>query len=80
MAYMRTHSTGISTNSEFGSILGSALYMSPLVAPVATGETAEKMKNNYTYTDDNGETKLYDLPTDAEGNPYTIAPFVGSYQ
>lgn len=80
VAYMRTHSTGISTNSEFGSVLGSALYMSPLVAPVATGEVADKMKKNYTYTDDNGETQYYDLPADAEGNPYTIAPFVGSYQ
>lgn len=80
MAYMRTHSTAISTNSEFGSILGSALYLSPLVVPVATGEVAEAMKNNYTYTDDNGEIQLYDLPADANGNPYTIAPFVGSYQ
>ena len=30
IAYMRTNSTGVSTNSEFGSILGSSLYLSPI--------------------------------------------------
>ena len=62
LAYMRTHSTGVSENSEFGSILGSALYMSPLLTPTLTGAKAEEMVNTYAG---------YDLPRDANGNVYT---------
>lgn len=43
IAYMRTHSTGISTNSEFGSALGSALYLSPILTPTLTGDAATEM-------------------------------------
>ena len=42
LAYMRTHSTGVGTNSEFGSILGSALYLSPILTPTLTGDAARK--------------------------------------
>ena len=44
---MRTHSTGVGTNSEFGSILGSALYLSPILTPTLTGDAAEKMIETY---------------------------------
>lgn len=71
MAYMRTHSTGISTNSEFGSILGSALYLSPLMAPTATGDVAKGMIDKYSD---------YELPRAANGDPYTIAGNFGTYQ
>ncbi len=71
LSYMRTHSTGISTNSEYGSVLGSALYMSPILTPTVSGAYAETMKA--TYAD-------YDLPTDENGNPYTIASYGGAYQ
>ena len=47
LAYMRTHSTGVGTNSEFGSILGSALYLSPILTPTLTGDAAEKMIETY---------------------------------
>lgn len=70
IAYMRTHSTGVSTNSEYGSILGSALYLSPILTPTLTGEAAQKMID--TYSD-------YDLPRDANGNPYTVPGYGGSY-
>ena len=44
LAYMRTHSTGVGTNSEFGSIFRvSALYLSPILTPTLTGDAAEKM-------------------------------------
>ena len=79
LSYMRTHSTGISTNSEFGSILGSALYMSPILTPTVTGDVAQKMINTYEYDKETGE-KLYDLPRDPNGDPYTIAGFGGTYQ
>ena len=72
LAYMRTHSTGVSTNSEFGSILGSALYLAPTLAPVATGSVAEAMKAYYSD---------YDLLTDPNtGLPYTVPGYGGSYQ
>ena len=71
VAYMRTHSTGISTNSEYGSVLGSALYLSPLLSPIVTGDRAKDMINTYS---------AYDLPCDANGNPYTIVGFEGTYQ
>jgi len=71
IAYMRTHSTGVSTNSEFGSILGSALYLSPILTPTLTGDAANKMIN--TYSD-------HDLPRDANGDPYTVPGYGGAYQ
>ena len=71
IAYMRTHATGISTNSEFGSALGSALYLSPILTPTLTGDAATDMIDYY---------KTYDLPRDANGNPYTVPGYGGAYQ
>lgn len=71
IAYMRTHSTGISTNSEFGSALGSALYLSPILTPTLTGEAAKGMIETY---------KDFDLPRDENGNPYTVPGYGGAYQ
>ncbi len=71
LAYMRTHSTGIGTNSEFGSVLGSALYLSPILTPTLTGDAAKEMIK--TYSD-------FDLPRDANGNPYTVPGYGGTYQ
>ncbi len=70
ISYMRVHSTGIDENSTYGSVLGSALYLSPILPVVLTGDAAK------------GQTELYsnyDLFTDADGNPYTIPGYVGSY-
>lgn len=71
LAYLRTHSTGVSTNSEFGSILGSALYLSPILTPTLTGDAATAMINAFPQ---------YDLFTDENGNPYTIPGYIGGYQ
>ena len=70
IAYMRTHSTGVETNSEFGSILGSALYLSPILTPTLKGDAAQAMIDNYAG---------YDLPRDENGDPYTIPGYGGSY-
>ena len=78
VAYMRTHSTGVTTNSEYGSILGSALYLAPTLAPIALGETAAAHSQKYEY-DAEGNQK-YQLITDPQGNPYTIPGFAGTYQ
>ena len=72
LAYMRTHSTGVSENSEFGSILGSALYMSPTLAPVALGDVAKKMNAYYTGMG-------YEIATDANGNPYSVPMYFGTF-
>ena len=71
LSYMRTHSTGVSTNSEWGSILGSALYMAPVLTPTVWGDYADKMVETYS---------KYDLPRDPNGNPYTVVGYGGSYQ
>lgn len=78
VGYMRTHSTGVSTNSEFGSILGSALYLAPTIAPVAYGDVADGLRNKYEI-DAKTEKQIYELPTDANGNPYTVPGAFGTY-
>lgn len=72
LSYARVHSTGVSENSEFGSILGSALYLAPLLAPTVTeAEAAEALRAAYP----NNE-----LLCDEHGNPYTIPAASGAYQ
>ena len=74
LAYTRVKSTGISENSEWGSVLGSALYMSPIIAPTVTNEAlAAQMHENYEVT------QGYELQRDASGNYYTIPGTFGSY-
>lgn len=74
LAYTRVKSTGISENSEWGSVLGSALYMSPIIAPTVTNkELADEMHAKYE------ETQGYELQRDAAGNYYTIPGTFGSY-
>ena len=55
MAYTRVKSTGISTNSEFGSVLGSALYMAPTLAPTVTDGNVAK-----SYYDKLEDPNVYD--------------------
>ena len=71
LSYMRTHSTGIDANSTWGSPLGSALYLAPTLPVTLTGDVAQKMIDRYS---------AYDLYRDANGDPYTIPGFIGSYQ
>ena len=74
LAYTRVKSTGISENSEFGSVLGSALYMSPIIAPTVTNkELADQMHENYEVT------QGYELQRDGRGNYFTIPGTFGSY-
>ena len=78
LSYMRVHSTGIDANSTWGSPLGSALYLAPtLPLTLNAGYDAdgnpligEQMINQYP---------KYELYRDANGNPYTIPGFIGSY-
>lgn len=71
LSYMRVHSTGIEANSTWGSPLGSALYLAPTLPVTLTGATGQAMIDHYS---------AYELYTDANGDPYTIPGYLGSYQ
>ena len=71
LSYMRVHSTGIDANSTWGSVLGSALYLAPILPVTLHGDIADKMVSQYPQ---------YDLYRDENGNPYTIPGYIGSYQ
>ena len=61
IGYTRDTSTGIETNSEYGSILGSAIAFSPLVAPYATeAEGAEILAAHPTAVTKDG--RVFSLP------------------
>ena len=72
VGYMRVHNTGIDANSTWGSPLGSALYLSPILPVTITNpDVAAAMEKQYS---------AYDLYKDANGNPYTVPGYFGSYQ
>ncbi len=72
VGYMRVHNTGIEANSTWGSPLGSALYLSPILPVTITDpDVAAAMEKQYS---------AYDLYKDPNGNPYTIPGYFGSYQ
>ena len=65
VSYAHINSTGISNNSEFGSPLGSALGMSPLLDVYATPEEEESYKTMYP----DGYAHIV---RDASGRAYTV--------
>ena len=80
ISYMRVHNTGVSDNSTWGSPLGSALYLAPTL-PVTLTQLGYEADGTPRY----GQAMIdrysaYDLYYDANGNPYTIPGYVGSYQ
>ena len=85
-SYMRTHSTGIDANSTWGSPLGSALYLAPTLPVTLDGGYEQNADGTPNYDAPRIGQKMidrysaYDLYTDADGNPYTIPGFLGSYQ
>ena len=86
LSYMRTHSTGIDANSTWGSPLGSALYLAPTLPVTLDGGYEQNADGTPNYNAPRiGQQMIdrysaYDLYTDANGNPYTIPGFIGSYQ
>jgi TonB-linked SusC/RagA family outer membrane protein len=61
VGYSRNKSTGIETNSEYGSILGSALTFSPLVPVYADEETAKSILSQYPHAVKNGN-RVFSIP------------------
>ena len=70
LSYMRVHNTGVDSNSAWGSPLGSALYLAPVLPVTLRGQMAQDLIDRYS---------AFDLYTDEAGNPYTVPGFVGSY-
>lgn len=68
LSYARIKSTGIETNSSFGSPLGSALALSPILTVYAEGQAAEDQLDYYKNFE--GFTPMYD-PNN--GKLYTLA-------
>lgn len=81
LAYTRINNTGISENSEYGSVLGSSLYLAPTLAPTVTDPAlAEQYYKNFEYVEPGSTKTGYQLDRDANGNYYTIPSFGGAYQ
>lgn len=72
LSYARIKSTSIEANSTWGSVLGSALALSPILPPFVTGDAATAQHNRYTYTDYSKDSKgvltPYDDVKDKNGN------------
>ena len=79
LSYMRVHNTGIDANSTWGSPLGSALYLAPTLPVTLRGGYDE---NGRAYIGQRmiDQYPQYDMYVDANGNPYTVPNFIGSYQ
>ena len=61
IGYTRDHSTGVETNSEYGSPLGSALSFNPLVPVYASPEDAAKILDDHPTAVVDGD-KVFSLP------------------
>lgn len=68
ISYARIKSTGIETNSSYGSPLGSALALSPILGVYVEGEAAEEQLKYYEKFE--GFTPMYDPHN---GKLYTLA-------
>ncbi len=64
IGYSRVNSTSIEANSEYGSILGSALAFNPIIPVYADEATAADIlaKHPYAVTDENG--RVFSIPPD----------------
>lgn len=73
-SYARVKSKSISTNSTWGTPLGSALSLSPMLTPYAEGEMAQKQLDYYAKSD------KYVSEYDSEGRLFLIPEAFGNYQ
>ena len=64
LSYARVQSKSIDANSQYGSVLGSALYLSPILTPTVSGTDAENQLEQYG----GKEYGIYDK----HGNLYTV--------
>lgn len=62
VGYSRAKSTGIETNTEYGSVLGSALAFSPLVSVYASESEAEQILASYPNAVTDKDGRVFSLP------------------
>ena len=64
ISYSRVKSKAIDANSQYGSPLGSALYLSPILTPTVSGAAAEAQSNLYgeQYMLYDGAGRMYTVP------------------
>lgn len=62
IGYSRIVSTGIETNSEYGSVLGSAVSFNPLVPVYADEATAEQILSSYPYAVKDKNGNVFSIP------------------
>ena len=74
LSYARIKSRGsIDADSQWGSVLGSALALSPILTPTVSGDDAAAQNAKYTYTDPKtGEIVPYEPLRDRAGNVLMI--------
>ena len=68
LSYARVKSKDIEVNSQYGSPLGSALALSPILTPTLSGAAAEEQDAYYSRQQEGYYRPIYG----ADGNPYTI--------
>lgn len=73
-SYARIKNTGITTNSQWGSVLGSALGMSPMLTPYAEGANEQAQLD---YFANNAE---YVPMRDGQGRLFLVPEAFGTYQ
>ena len=62
MGYSRSHTTGVEANSEYGSILGSALAFNPLIPVYADDATAEQILKEHPNAVKDANGRVFSLP------------------
>lgn len=64
ISYARIHSKNIDANSQWGSALGSALYLSPTLKPTVSGDEAKAQADKYgsQYMLYDGDGRMYTIP------------------
>ena len=62
IGYSRVTSSGIETNSEYGSILGSAIAFNPMVKPYATEEEAQQILADHPTAVKDNSGRVFSLP------------------
>jgi TonB-linked outer membrane protein, SusC/RagA family len=62
ISYSRTKKTSVTTNSEYGSILGSALSFNPMIPVYADEATAAQILNQYPHAVKDKDGRVFSLP------------------